>query len=77
MSENTVETSIPSPDSCPISHLLGKRMSEMTDEELTEATIKLRTARETPAVMRALLAGKPKKAKAKKEVKKPNLADLL
>lgn len=66
----------PSPSSCPISSLLGKRIVDMTEEELTEHVMKLRTAREVPQAMRALLSGKPKAAKAAKTKAKPDLSVL-
>lgn len=65
-----------SPDSCPISSLLGARITEMTDEELDLHVAKMRSARESPQVMRSLLAGKPKKEKSVKTAKKIDLSAL-
>lgn len=63
-----------SPDTCPISELLGKRVTQMTDAELEERVTKLRTAREQPQVLRSLLSGKPRKPKS--PAKKPDLSIL-
>lgn len=63
------------PDFCPISALLGKRLSQYSDEELEAHTIEVRAARESPQILRSLLAaGAVKKKKA--EAKKPNLSIL-
>jgi len=58
----------PLPDSCPLSSLLGTRVSGMTDEALEVHVKLLRSARESPQVLRALLAGKTKAVKAKVKV---------
>lgn len=57
-----------SPDSCPISELIGKRMSEMSDEELEKHLAKLRTAAESPQTLRKnlLRKGAPMKANSKR-----------
>lgn len=83
MNENKTDTFIngqpdpewpSSPETCPISELLGKRAVQMSDEEVEAHIVKMRTAREQPQVLRALLAGKVKKTKS--PAKPPNLADL-
>lgn len=59
-----------SADSCPISDLLGKRVVDMSEQELLEHVNSLRRAREQPQVLRTLLKGKekapakPRKSKA-------------
>ena len=65
------------PDDCPIAELLGKRVSEMNDEELAKYTTEMRTVIESPQSMRKLLANHGtvgKKTKA--PVKKPDLGLL-
>lgn len=64
------------PDSCPIAELLGRRVTQMTDEELEVHVTKMRAARESPQIMRSLLAGKTKKVSAGKVKVKPNLSLL-
>jgi hypothetical protein len=56
------------PDSCPISELIGKRMSEMDDAELEKHLSKLRTATESPQNLRKnlLRKGAPMKAGSKR-----------
>lgn len=56
------------PDSCPISELIGQRMSEMSDDELDKHLSRLRTASESPQNLRKnlLRKGAPQKANSKK-----------
>lgn len=73
--ENDCTQPPPLPDSCPVSTLLDVRLTEMSDEELEKWVTELRSVRESPQIMRALLvAGTAKKKSAEK--KKPNLALL-
>ena len=51
------------PEDCPISSLLGKRVSQMNDAELEVFTNQMRTARESPQVLRSLLAAGSRKKK--------------
>lgn len=59
---------------CPISTLLGARVSEMTDEQLANFVTNTRAARETPQVLRTLLKGKLKAVKKIKAAAKPDLS---
>lgn len=63
----------PLPDSCPISSLLGNRLTTMTDEELDAHLKKVRAARESPQILRALLTAGTRKEKSVKKEKKPDL----
>lgn len=78
--DNNVDQSLPPlPDSCPISGLLGTRLSQMSDAELEAVTLKVRAARESGQILRSLLSAKKSgssKSKTKKEPKKPDLSML-
>lgn len=66
------------PDDCPIAELLGKRVSEMNDEELAKYTTEMRTVIESPQSMRKLLANHGSAGPKKRESKtiKPDLGLL-
>lgn len=65
------------PDSCPMSELIGKRVTQMTDAELEVHLMGLRSAVEAPqSLRRMLVSGKAKASKEKKPAAKVNL-DLL
>jgi len=64
------------PDDCPIVELLGKRVSEMTDEELAKYTTEMRTVIESPQSMRKLLSNHAASGTKKKAVAKPDLGLL-
>jgi hypothetical protein len=53
----------PLPAHSPESRLVGLRIIEMSEEQLTAHIIKLRAARESPQITRALLSAKPKAVK--------------
>lgn len=61
------------PDEDPCASLIGQRVSEMTDEQLEEFTKKVRAARESPQIMRALLAA-GSRTKKTSVAKKPDLS---
>lgn len=68
----------PLPSEDPLASILemdGPRLSEMTDEQLQQWVMKVRSARESPQITRALLTAK-KKGSSAKAATKPNL-DLL
>ena len=54
------------PDSCPISDLIDKRITQMNDEELAKHVISLRAAVESPQNLRKLLT---RKGSVKKETR--------
>jgi hypothetical protein len=64
------------PDDCPIAELLGKRVSEMNDEELAKYTTEMRTVIESPQSMRKLLSNHAAAGPKKKAAAKPDLGLL-
>jgi hypothetical protein len=55
------------PDECPISELLGKRVTQMTDAELDAHVKSLRQATESPQSLRKMLLSKNHASKPKKK----------
>jgi hypothetical protein len=62
------------PDEDPCASIIGKRISQMNDEEVEEHVKKVRAARESPQILRALLAAKKPRAKSSAPAKKPDLS---
>lgn len=69
-----IPTSPVLPVDCPISTLLGKRVVDMTDEELEQYTKEMRTAVESPQSLRKLISGGA--TKSKKKTSTPAKIDL-
>jgi len=61
-------------DDCPVNELLGKRVSQMNDDELQQYVSELRASVESPQTLRKLLVRKG--ARKEKGPKKVNLSAL-
>lgn len=64
------------PDSCPISELIGKRVTQMTDDELERHLMSLRSAVESPQALRKMVSKKGASGGAKKKTAGVNLSIL-
>jgi hypothetical protein len=75
LNDDLVKDGLPSQAAnCPISALLGARVSEMDDAQLAAFVTQTRSARETPAVLKTLLRGKDKKSTTKKAAPKVDMS---
>jgi hypothetical protein len=65
-----------SAESCPISELLGKRVTQMNDEELAQHIATLRTSVESPQSLRKMIAKRGSKSSGAAKAPKVNLSLL-